>query len=171
MFIITFWTTFVKKYPFKGHYEGQKFINDLKNQQMAPHMTCFGTLPKFSGHFSCGSAISLKVFRTYDHLVRSLQPCVIWLTAAQTGGQYLREDHTPKIGMKFSCQFIDERSVSTRRKSTNWGSETHFFFFRIFRPLKVSVASCSFLFLSSSSFFLPFLYFAYMLMIFCYLLS
>ena len=74
----------------------------------------------------------LKLFRTYDHLVRSLQPCVIWLTAAQTGGQYLREDHTPKIGMKFSCQFIDERSVSTRRKSTNWGSETHFFFFSTF---------------------------------------
>lgn len=75
---------------------------------------------------------SLKLFRTYDHLVRSLQPCVIWLTAAQTGGQYLREDHTPKIGMKFSCQFIDERSVSTRRKSTNWGPETHFIFFFTF---------------------------------------
>jgi hypothetical protein len=39
----------VKKSPFKGHYEGQKFINALKNQQMAP---------KFSGHFSCGSAIN-----------------------------------------------------------------------------------------------------------------
>ena len=57
----------------------------------------------------------LKVVPGIDHLVRSLQACVIWLTAAQTGGQYLREDHTPKIGMKFSCQFIDERSVSSHK--------------------------------------------------------
>ena len=57
----------------------------------------------------------LKVMPGIDHLVRSLQACVIWLTAAQTGGQYLREDHTPKIGMKFSCQFIDERSVSSHK--------------------------------------------------------